>query len=176
MKILSKFVLTLLISITMLAGCSGLRTASKGPSASTLISSNGIESMVESLSYNSGKGIYTPGIDPSAAIKAEGKPLSVFTAPSCALPGNDTTYTYSGFSLLVNENDGTKTLVKLYFTDDSRTTERGLFIGSPESDIKKMYGDLDKIDHSYIFIKGSTKLIFVVTDGTVSGIEYTTVD
>lgn len=169
-----KFILKVIVCLTLLSLLAGCESeAHKEENASTtLISSVSIPDE-EVFSFDSGKAIFTPGSDPSAALQAQGKPLSVYKSPSCALPGTDIVYTFSGFVVSVNEaDDGTLTLTDLYFTDDSPMTEEGLTIGASVSDIKKMYEFVSVSDSSYISKKGNTELVITFSDDTVTGIDY----
>lgn len=109
-------------------------------------------------------------------VAALGEPLSYTEEASCAFDGLDKTYTYSGFTLTTYPEGGEDFVYSLWFTDDSVSTEEGIYIGAAQEAVDKAYG----AEHwngvnAYILTRGNTKLTVILSDGTVSSIKYETV-
>lgn len=101
-----------------------------------------------------------------------GKEQSYFEAASCAFEGLDKTYTYSGFTITTRP-EGEKDFVNsILLTDDSVTTERGIYIGSTREDVISAYGEGGETDTVIRYSKDNTTLNFILKDNKVISIEY----
>ena len=170
LRIITVF-LTVSVIVLQTSGCGQSKSASSLENVPIATSSSEISS--EAFSFDSGKAVFTPGSDPAEALSAQGEAQNTFTAKSCALPGDDTVYTYSGFSVSVNTDEAGKSLVTdVLLTDDSHTTAEGAYIGLSASDTKKLYGAPVESGDSYIYTKGRTELIFIIERDSVASIEY----
>lgn len=81
-----------------------------------------------------------PGDPASPVIEALGQPNSYTEEASCAFEGLDKTWVYSGFSLTTYPNGGEDYIHTIWFTDDSVTTEEGIFIGAAQQAVDAAYG------------------------------------
>lgn len=105
------------------------------------------------------------------------EPLSTFEAESCALPGMDIIYTFSGYELTVyqGENSSEKSspiLSAIRLTDDSQTTAEGIYIGSTTSELVAVYGDCTPVSGEYCYQKGEMELAFLTRNNVIISIEY----
>lgn len=107
-------------------------------------------------------------------INALGEPKSYFEAPSCAFMGVDKIYTYSHFEIDTYPDGGTDKISMILFLDDLVTTPEGICIGMTIDDIKRVYGNgYEEVNGAYVYKKNNTKLTFLVKNGEISSIEYT---
>ena len=111
--------------------------------------------------------------DASAIVSALGNPISYTEETSCAFEGLDKTYYYGGFYMTTYPEDDKDYVYSVWFADDSVETEEGLYIGSSKSDVERIYGaEGANSENSYVFKKGNSKLIIIMTDNVVSSIQY----
>jgi hypothetical protein len=102
-----------------------------------------------------------------------GKESAYFEAESCAFQGLDKTYSYPGFDLMTYPVDGKDFILSVILMDDSVTTNEGLYIGAPESEIIARLGDEYKSENgSYIYESGRSQLMIITENGAVTAIEY----
>lgn len=115
----------------------------------------------------------TADIDSEPVIKALGEPESYFEAPSCAFQGIDKIYTYAHFEINTYQEGGKDKISMILFKDDLVSTTEGIYIGMTKEDMERAYGtDYEMINASCIYKKDNMKLVFILTDGTISYIEY----
>lgn len=110
-----------------------------------------------------------------AYISGLGEPLSYFESPSCAFGDLDKIYTYSGFELDTYSLEGVDYVSAVIFKDDSVSTPEGISIGDSVDKVKELYGEPESEESTIIsYVKGKTKLCFLVQDGSVVSVEYRT--
>lgn len=114
------------------------------------------------------------GEDPTEKIEKLGEASDSFSAPSCAMQGEDKIYTYSGFTLTANSEskDNSVKLISILLTDDSVQTKEGLYIGQTRKDVEKLYGKKKKKENEYIYKKGRMELSIIFEADKVVSIEY----
>ncbi len=114
------------------------------------------------------------GEDPTEKINALEAASDSFSAPSCAMQGEDKIYTYSGFTLTANSEGkaGITKLISILLTDDSVQTKEGLYIGQTRENTEKLYGKKKKKENEYIYKKGRMELSIIFEDDKVVSIEY----
>lgn len=114
------------------------------------------------------------GEDPTEKIEKLGIASDSFSAPSCAMQGEDKIYTYSGFTLTANleSKDNPVKLISILLTDDSVQTKEGLYIGQTRENVEKLYGKKKKKEIEYIYKKGRMELSIIFEGDKVISIEY----
>ena len=140
---------------------------------------NNITSMVEK---NIDKGYifsikdieFVIGEDPTEKIEKLGEASDAFSAPSCAMQGEDKIYMYSGFTLTANleSKESHAKLISILITDDSVQTKEGLYIGQTRENVEKLYGKKKKKENEYIYKKGKMELSIIFEGDKVISIEY----
>lgn len=115
----------------------------------------------------------TTDIDSAPVIKALGEPESYFEAPSCAFQGIDKIYTYEHFEINTYQEGNKDKISMILFKDDLASTSEGVYIGMTKDDMESAYGTgYENINESYIYKKDNMKLVFIISDGAISSIEY----
>ena len=106
--------------------------------------------------------------------KELGEPIKYYEAASCAFEGLDKTYTYDGFKVdTYPDEKSVDRVADVIFTDDTVKTKEGAHLGMTADDIKGIYGSYGtENDKSITYEKGDMKLIFILTDGKVTSIQY----
>lgn len=109
-----------------------------------------------------------------ADVKAAlGEPNSYFEAESCAFEGLDKTFTYTGYVITTRPDDDQDFISSILLVDDSVSTPEGLYIGSTEADVERIYGEQDAPPTGlYAYTKGNACLQMIVKEGKVISIEY----
>lgn len=106
-------------------------------------------------------------------IAALGEPKSYTEEASCAFDGLDKTYYYGSFYLTTYPMDGKDYVYSLWFADDSISTEEGIRIGNTQTEVESICGtDSFNGTNAYTLTKNDTRLTVILTDGTVSSIQY----
>lgn len=160
-----------IILVLSLTGCGGNTSPEGTVPAATGTEAYGGYRFICSSPSTGGDVVLLVGENPAEALEALGEPLSFYEAPSCALPGSDRIYTYSGFELAVN-HDSTDTLISVRLTDDSFTTEEGIYIGSTAKEVVAAYGDCTPVSGEFTYQMGEMELSFLTQKEVVSSIEY----
>ena len=102
-----------------------------------------------------------------------GEPMEYFEAESCALPGMEKIYTYSGFEILTYEKEGVDYVLSVVILDDSVSTKEGIYLYSDLDSLIEKYGDdYTKELNTYKYESGQSQLVFLVEDGEITSIEY----
>ena len=110
--------------------------------------------------------------DPSV-LDALGDPISTASEASCAFEGEDITYFYSNFEVLVAAPaKGDRYISSVVLKSDAVATAEGLEIGMPQSKVTDIYGECNFDDPLYVYTRDGSQLRIKITDGAVSGIEY----
>ena len=126
-------------------------------------------------SFKSGDVRLSVNHDADAVIEKLGDHIDLVETPSCGGGEEpDREYTYSGFKInTINEN-GLNKIVKIVLTDDSVSTPEGISIGSSRDDVVEAYGEdfTENASGTLTYTDGATKLMFGITDGSVSAIHY----
>lgn len=122
----------------------------------------------------SGSILLTADMEAAPVINALGEPENYFEAPSCAFMGVDKIYTYSHFEIDTYPDGGTDKISMILFLDDLVATPEGICIGMTIDDVKRVYGNgYEEINGACVYKKNNTKLTFLVKNGEISSIEYT---
>ena len=109
----------------------------------------------------------------SSVTDALGEPKSYTEEASCAFEGLDKTYGYGGYYISTYPDSDKDYIYSAWFVDDSITTKEGMYIGSTKAEVEAAYGSGCFGDSSTATLnKGDTKLIIILTDDTVSSIQY----
>ena len=117
--------------------------------------------------------ILTPGTAAAPILESLGQPNSYTEEASCAFDGLDKTYVYSGFTFTTYPDKGCDYIHTIWFTDDSATTEEGIYIGASQQAVDSAYG----AEHwngvnAYILTRETVRLTILLTDGFVSSVKY----
>lgn len=105
-------------------------------------------------------------------LKKLGEADKTFESKSCAFEGLDKEYSYPGF-VLKTYPDGDKDFVaSVTLFDDTVETKEGIAIGASKEDVIAAYGKCTESDTVCEYKKGNVKLLFILTDGVVSSIQY----
>lgn len=121
---------------------------------------------------DSGVNVYM-NTDVVSVIDTLGEALHYFEEESCAFKGLDKTYAYPGFEITTYPLDGKDYISTVYLTDDTVSTPEGVYIGSTVDDMIEAYGnDYTETSGSYTYIKGDSKLQFIVADDEILSITY----
>ena len=97
-----------------------------------------------------------------------------FEAPSCAIESVIRTYSYGSFEIDTYELDGKEYIASIFFKDDTITTKEGAFLFMSKEQLLELYGtDYIEEDGIFIYKKDNMKLQFVISEGEVSSIQYT---
>ena len=157
------------------AGCSGSNTDSTAQSAGSQVTAATGASEAAGDGWVFKKGDVTISMNAPAAPVLEklGEAKNSYEAPSCAFDGMDTVYSYAGFDLLTYSAGGAEAKVSgVVIRDDSVETPEGLFIGSDRAAVENTYGKMDDGANSLRVTKGNCELLIILTDGSVSSIQY----
>ena len=112
-----------------------------------------------------------PGAEFDAAALPE--PEYTYTAPNCALDGNDTVYNYVDIEVAVYD-DGEKAVIQsVYIINPNLTTPEGLALGDDLSKVKSLYGEDYTVEGAqWQFKKGNMYLGVLTQDDFVASMEY----
>lgn len=109
----------------------------------------------------------------SDVLAALGTPKSREATGSCAYGGEDVRYTFDHLILLTYENGGKEYVSQVSLADDTYATSEGIRIGDGADKVKSTYGTpANESETSVSYIKGNTKLLFLIRDGNVTNIQY----
>ena len=131
------------------------------------------DSQEENFAFTYNGTIITLGAEAAPIIDALGESRSYTEEPSCAFDGMDKTYYYGSFYLSTYPIDGKDYVYSIWFADDSVATEDGIRIGYTQSEVEAVYGvACFNGGNIYTQTKGNSKLTIILTDGSVSSIQY----
>lgn len=120
-----------------------------------------------------GISVQTDG-DVAQYLPALGEPASYFEAASCAFDGLDKIYTYSGYVIKTYPQKDKDLVSSIILMDDSVSTLEGICIGSTKEAVISAYGqNYTEVGAMLVYEKDSCKLGFLVEDGLVTSIQYT---
>ena len=179
-------VLALTLSLVLLAtGCgskdSGTESSTAAQaSAGTEASKDSTEAVTEAkeaaadgLFFQKGDVKISMDAPADDIIKALGNYQSTYEAPSCAFDGMDVIYTYPGYEVLTYTKDGKNAISGVVLRDDTVATPEGVFIGSKQEDVEKVYDTkAGEGANNLVVKKGNCELLFIFKDGAVSSIQY----
>lgn len=131
---------------------------------------------VDGYVYDANGVVMTMDDEADAIVTALGEPISYFESASCAFEGLDKTYTYDGFTLNTYPDESGKDLVSsVVLNDDTVETKEGAKLGMEASEIESIYGtEYEDLNGSFVYYKGGMRLTFVIIDGRVTSIQYST--
>ena len=122
---------------------------------------------------NAGTVSVTTDMDAAPVIQVLGEPDSYFEAPSCAFQGIDKIYTYSHFEINTYQDNDTDKISMILFLDDLVSTSEGICIGMTKENMENVYGTGYEVQNgAYVYKKDSMKLVFIISDGEITSIEY----
>ena len=128
--------------------------------------------VVYSITY---KGVeLVPGEAAKPAVEAIDEQYSYEEVGSCVGDGKDKRYSYSSIRIETVNNDGVDYISAVYVINDLAATDKGLTIGSPESDIKAKYGETCEVQNGVYTYTGKDKTVLRIftKDASVSSIVY----
>ena len=106
-------------------------------------------------------------------LAALGEPVSFTEEASCAFSGLDKTYNYGGFFLQTYPIGDADYIYSVWLMDDSSETPEGIYIGATQAEVEAAYGTEGFNGENAYILKGTTStLTIILTDGTVSSIQY----
>ena len=110
--------------------------------------------------------------DMAQVLEALGEPRSYFEAASCAFEGLDKTYTYPGFQIITRPEGDKDYVNSILLTDDSVTTQEGIYIGGSKDDITAAYGAGEETGSAIMYTKDNVTLSFILEGDKIISIEY----
>jgi len=125
----------------------------------------------EYVFYTQGVGIEV-GEDADEVISRIGEPNRIASAPSCAGVGCDEVYIYNGFKISTYRYDGDAEIVSIELTNDTVATKEGIKVGSPESELCRIYGEGIEFYGGIEYLSDDSRLQFFLSDGRVRAIKY----
>jgi len=173
----SAFIALILALALVLCSCGGgsaggNNTANSNTGSSETNSQSGEQNNAEDYYFQTGD-VKIHMQDPSAPLLEKlGEAKSSYEAPSCAFDGTDVIYSYPGFDLLTFVDKGDGIVSGVVLRDDTVETIEGIFIGSDKAAVESAYGKLADGASNLRVTKGSCELIIILTDGSVSSIQY----
>ena len=180
-RLISALIMALIISLSvmLLSGCEGNKdgpsdATGKPVSDATALPGGATTAPSQDDGYVFKKGDVTVKMKAKAAdiIAALGKPTSYYESPSCAFEGMDKTYSYPGFDVTTYTEGGVDYISGVVFWDDSVETPEGLFIGASAADVQRIYGTEAAGKTKVELEKGSSQLLILLKDDTVTSIQY----
>ncbi|MBQ9633327.1 MAG: hypothetical protein IJV04_10535 [Lachnospiraceae bacterium] len=113
------------------------------------------------------------GVEAEPVLDELGEPLSYYEAESCAFGDLDKVWTYNGYTIYTYQVKEVDYIYDIVISSDAVSTPEGVSIGDAVDDVKEAYGDPEKEDDGQlVYRKGEMRLIFLVSDGKVSSIDY----
>ena len=179
----------LVLCAAFMTSCSGGDTNNTASNAETTVAAenNGNEGSGETAKVNTKD--YKPGskyvfdagktisinMPSDAFLKDLGDPVSYFESESCAFQGLDKTYTYKDFVITTYPKDDVDYVFSIELLNDVVTTPEGAYIGMSADDVKALYpeGPTEESDKALQYVDGDSKLSFILDNGEVSSICYT---
>lgn len=106
-------------------------------------------------------------------LEALGEAVSYTEEASCAFTGLDKTYYYGGFYLQTYPMGEEDFVYSVWLVDDSSTTPEGIYIGASQAEVEAAYGTEGfNGSNAYVMTGTTSTLTIILTDGTVSSIQY----
>lgn len=102
-----------------------------------------------------------------------GEPKTYTEETSCAFEGLDKTYYYGSFYLQTYPQGDQDYIYCVWLVDDGVSTNEGIYIGATQAEVESVYGtECFNGSNAYILTQGSSRLTIILTNGTVSSIQY----
>ena len=112
--------------------------------------------------------------DMEVILKALGEPKKYTEETSCAFEGLDKTYTYDSFVIQTYPSGEKDYVYAFWFLDDLVKTPEGIKIGDTQAAVETAYGTENYNGrNAYIFKMKNYSMTVILTDGTVSSVQYT---
>ncbi len=113
-------------------------------------------------------------VDAGGLVSALGAPSDVQQAAGCLSNGLDQKiYSYNGITVSTYVDGSQEIIYDIYITSSAYSTPKGLTVGSPESDIERLYGTgYEKSGSNYCFYGSSGQLYITTSGGSVTSIDY----
>ena len=166
-------------AMLILVGCGGggeETTAAAGGEAAgeTTAAAQAGGSSSDAYVFQSGDVTIAMNAEAAAIVEALGEYDDYFESESCAFDGLDKEYTYGSFILRTYPLEDVDYVSSVEIRDDLVSTPEGISIGSSAEDVVEAYGEPAE-EGTYSYTKGDCTLLFLVTDGAVSSIQYTAI-
>ena len=161
--------LILMLTVLLLVSLCACGTGEGDPSGST--PSGDIQGTAKGYVFVYKGAELTPGVQfqPDALPEPEYE----YTAPNCALAGNDVVYNYGDIEVAVYSDGKSDTIQSVYIIDPNLTTPEGLALGDGLTKVTQLYGDsYTQNGAEWQFAKGNMILCVMIQDDYVTGIEY----
>ncbi len=97
-------------------------------------------------------------------------------AHSCTGEGDDEIYIYNGFRITVYREGDSSEICSIELTNDSISTEEGIFIGDSEARLLEIYGEGRPFSGGVEYFADNCILRFFVRGGKVTAIKYLKID
>lgn len=168
--------LTILMVVTLCA-CGGnadpASSSTPGTPGESSGSNTAANGYVLEVDGSNGKVTLAADMDFSTVADALGEPVNYFEAPSCAFQGIDKIYTYSHFEVHTYPDGSADRISMILLLDDLISTPEGISIGATQADMEAAYGTgYTASSGAYTYAKDNMRLTFLITDGSISSIEY----
>lgn len=107
------------------------------------------------------------------SVQKYGKEIEYSEIASCAFEGLDKTYKYDHYEITTFPNGNKDKIFSIYFLDENVSTKEGVKISDSYNHMIEVYGTNYKQEGNvYTYIKGKTKLEFIVENDVITSIEY----
>ena len=114
-----------------------------------------------------------PGVRAEDVLGYLGEHRSMQSTPSCAFDGEERIYSYSGFDVYTEWENGKEVISRIVLTSDAASTERGVRVGDSVDDVVAAYGrNYDKKGENIEYDGERCDLRFIIRDGVVTSIKY----
>ena len=114
-----------------------------------------------------------PGMRAEDALDYLGDARSINSSPSCAFDGEERIYSYSGYDVYTEWEDGKEVISRVVLTSDAVSTERGIRIGDSFHDVVVAYGrNYEKKGENIEYDGERCDVQFFFSDGIVTAIKY----
>ncbi len=121
------------------------------------------------LVYNDTK--LKAGADAAKILETLGEANSQNELFDCGAGNSRVLYRYASFDLYTMKSGESEVIDQMELKDDLCETDKGICLGSKESEVTASYGVPDRTTAGSItYINGNVELTFDLKDGTVSGI------
>ena len=111
--------------------------------------------------------------DMAEVVRIIGEPTSLLESPSCAGEGFDRLYSYGGFAVSTIPDGDVQRISRIELRNDTVATPEGAAVGMTRREVEEIYGTgyIEK-GFGIEYAGRSSRLIFILRDGKVTGIIY----
>lgn len=163
-----KIIYVVAIVIVAIVGI-GVYFASQNKPAEQVSSSNEKQEEAFVFSYNN-KDI---NLADEFSTEKYGEEIEYSEIASCAFEGLDKTYKYDHYEITTFPDGDKDKIFSIYFLDENVSTKEGVKISDSYDDMVQAYGtSYTQEGNVYTYIKGKTKLEFIVENDVITSIEY----